>query len=53
MIKDKSNLISVIIPVYKVEKYLDKCVESITKQTEEDIEMLSSQNETDKESENA
>ena len=27
----KSTLISVIIPVYKVEKHLDKCIESIVK----------------------
>ena len=26
-------LISVIVPVYNVEKYLDKCVESIVNQT--------------------
>lgn len=27
------SLVSVIVPVYKVEKYLDKCVESIVEQT--------------------
>lgn len=32
--------VSIIVPVYNAEKYLDKCVESITKQTEEDIEIL-------------
>lgn len=26
-------LVSVIVPAYKVEKYLDKCVESIVEQT--------------------
>lgn len=31
---------SVIVPVYKVEKYLDKCVESIVNQTEKDFELL-------------
>ena len=32
--------ISVIVPVYKVEKYLDKCVESIIKQTYKDLEII-------------
>ena len=27
------DLISVIVPIYKVEKYLKKCVESILEQT--------------------
>lgn len=35
-----SELISVIVPVYKVEKYLDACVESIVKQTYKDIEII-------------
>ena len=33
-------LISVIVPVYKVEEYLDKCVKSLVKQTYEDIEIV-------------
>ncbi len=33
-------LISVIIPVYKVEKYLDRCVQSVLSQTYENIEVL-------------
>ena len=33
-------LISVIVPVYKVEKYLDQCVRSITGQTYENLEIL-------------
>lgn len=33
-------LISVIVPVYKVEKYLDKCVESIVNQTYENLEII-------------
>ena len=33
-------LISVIVPVYKVEKYLDKCVESIVKQTYKNLEII-------------
>ena len=32
--------ISVIVPVYKVEPYLDQCVESIVRQTWEDLEIL-------------
>jgi len=34
------ELISVIVPVYKVEEYLKKCVESIQKQTYENLEIL-------------
>lgn len=34
------KLISVIVPIYKVEKYLDKCVESIVGQTYRDIEII-------------
>lgn len=34
------DLISVIIPVYKVEQYLARCVESIQKQTYENLEIL-------------
>ena len=33
-------LISVIVPVYNVEKYLDECVESILRQTYENFEIL-------------
>ena len=28
-----NTMISIIIPVYKVEKYLDKCIKSIVSQT--------------------
>ena len=34
------DLISVIVPVYKVEKYLDKCVESIVNQTYKNLEII-------------
>ena len=34
------ELISVIIPVYKVEKYLDECIESAVNQTYENIEII-------------
>lgn len=33
-------LVSVVVPVYKVEKYLDKCVESIVGQTYENLEII-------------
>lgn len=35
-----NQLVSVIIPVYNVEKYLDRCIESIVSQTYEDIEII-------------
>ena len=35
-----SNLISVIVPVYNVEKYLDQCVESIVNQTYKNLEII-------------
>lgn len=31
---------SIIVPVYKVEKYLERCVESIINQTFEDFELI-------------
>ena len=36
----EKNLISIIVPVYKVEKYLDKCVESIVSQTYKNLEII-------------
>ncbi len=33
-------LISVIIPIYNVEKYLDKCVESVVSQTYKNLEVI-------------
>lgn len=35
-----NSVISVIIPVYKVEKYLDKCLESIVQQTYANLEII-------------
>ena len=32
--------ISVIVPVYKVEKYLDRCVRSLLRQTFDDLEII-------------
>ena len=36
----KNPLISVIVPVYNVEKYLDKCIESIVNQTYKNLEII-------------
>ena len=36
----KTPLISVIIPVYRVEKYLDRCLRSITEQTYRNLEII-------------
>jgi glycosyltransferase involved in cell wall biosynthesis len=33
-------MFSIIIPVYNVDKYLDKCLQSVVKQTYEDIEII-------------
>lgn len=37
---NKNPVISVIVPVYKVEKYLNRCIESILSQTYTDFEVL-------------
>lgn len=36
----KKPLISVIVPIYKVEKYLQKCIDSILNQTYENLEII-------------
>ena len=33
-------MVTVIVPAYNVEKYIDKCIESLTKQTFRDIEII-------------
>ncbi|WP_138301689.1 glycosyltransferase family 2 protein [Bacteroides ovatus] len=38
--KNENPLISVIIPCYKVEKYLPKCIDSIIEQTYENLEVF-------------
>ena len=35
-----NKCITIIIPVYKVEKYLNRCIESIVKQTYENLEII-------------
>ena len=37
---NKNVKISIIVPVYKVEKYLDKCVNSIVGQTYKNLEII-------------
>ena len=37
---DFKDLISVIIPIYKVEEYLDRCVQSVRKQTYKNLEII-------------
>lgn len=39
-LKRKDNMFSVIVPVYNVEKYLDKCLASILGQTFKDYECI-------------
>ena len=40
MVEKSTPKVSVIIPVYKVEQYLNQCIESIRKQTLTDIEII-------------
>lgn len=40
MLIDKQALVSIIVPVYNVEMYLEKCVESLINQTYKNIEIL-------------
>jgi len=35
-----SGLVTVVVPIFKVEKYLNRCIESIVKQTYEKIEII-------------
>lgn len=37
---DNSKMISIIVPIYNVEKYLDKCLGSIVNQTYKNIEII-------------
>lgn len=37
---ENSKLISIIVPVYKVEKYLDECIQSMISQTYQNLEII-------------
>lgn len=37
---ENNNLVSVIVPVYKAENYLERCVKSITNQTYKKLEII-------------
>ena len=37
---EREKMVSIIVPVYNVEKYLDKCIQSIMNQTYFDFEVL-------------
>lgn len=39
-VRMESNKISIIVPVYKVEQYLERCVNSLTNQTYKNIEII-------------
>ena len=40
MDEDRNDLISVIVPVYNVEEYLKKCIDSIINQTYSKLEII-------------
>ena len=37
---EENKLLSVIVPVYNVENYLDRCMESIVNQTYKNLEII-------------
>ena len=38
--KNQSELVTIVVPVYNVEKYLDRCITSIVSQTYQNLEIL-------------
>ncbi len=40
LIEERTMLISIIVPVYNTEKYLDRCIQSICKQSYQEMEIL-------------
>ena len=39
-IHNKEILVSIVVPIYRVEKYLDKCISSIIRQTYTNLEII-------------
>ena len=37
---NNSKKVSIVVPVYNVEKYIDRCLESLVNQTLKDIEII-------------
>lgn len=37
---DNTTMISIVVPIYKVEKYLDRCVQSLIHQTHSNVEII-------------
>ena len=40
MSKSKDGMLSVVIPIYNIERYLPKCIESVLDQTYENLEII-------------
>lgn len=40
LVKTENPKVSIIVPIYNVEDYLEECMESIVRQTLEDIEII-------------
>ena len=38
--KEKNDVISVIVPIYKVEEFLDECIQSIVDQTYQNLQII-------------
>lgn len=36
----KNELVSIVVPIYKVEKYLSACIDSLIQQTYKNIEII-------------
>ena len=39
-LSNNSKKVSIVVPVYNVEKYIDRCLESLVNQTLKDIEII-------------
>lgn len=38
--EEKNDMISVIVPIYKVEEFLDECIQSIVDQTYQNLQII-------------